>query len=264
MQKLLSILFIAILLCGCSSDKYKLVWHDEFNIDGHPDSAKWDFNIGGHGWGNAEKQFYTDEISNARVIDGKLIITAREETMYEKSYTSARLTTKSTGGHFKYGKILARIKLPYGQGIWPAFWMLGANKDSIGWPGCGEIDIMEMVGGKGRENTTHGTMHWKDLDGRHAYKGSEYSLNEGIFADDFHLFSVEWDPEKINWFVDNNLIHSMEITSDEFDAFHKPFFLLLNVAVGGHWPGYPDSTTTFPQQMEIDYVRVFQMKSNAL
>jgi beta-glucanase (GH16 family) len=107
-------------------------------------------------------------------------------------------------------------------------------------------------------------MHWKDLDGRHAHKGSHYSLREGIFADDFHLFSVEWDPEKINWFVDENQIHSMDITSGEFDAFHKAFFLLLNVAVGGHWPGYPDSTTTFPQQMEVDYVRVFQKKSTAL
>ena len=155
-----------------------MVWNDEFEYNGKPDTTKWDFNLGGHGWGNKEWQYYTNNITNAGVQDGRLIITASEEMYKDSKYTSARLTTKSTGGYWRYGKIEARIKLPHGQGVWPAFWMMGINIKEVGWPACGEIDIMEMLGGKERENTTHGTLHWRNPAGLVIPILRQYSLKK--------------------------------------------------------------------------------------
>lgn len=234
-----------------------LIWSEEFDYTGLPDAEKWNMETGGNGWGNNELQYYTNTQNNAKVENGILTITAREETLGDRDYTSARITTQSKFD-FKYGMIEARIKLPYGQGLWPAFWMLGANFSSVGWPQCGEIDIMEMVGGAGKENTTHTTLHW-DNNGDHAQYGESYSLSSGILADDFHIFSVEWDNQEIRGFIDDIQYFTADITPGQMSEFHNNFFIILNVAVGGNWPGPPDGTTTFPQTMQVDYIRVFQL-----
>ncbi len=235
-----------------------LIWSDEFDYTGLPDPAKWNMETGGGGWGNNELQYYTDSINNASVDNGILTITAREEQYGGNDYTSARINTQNKFD-FKYGRIEARIKLPFGQGLWPAFWMLGANYSSVGWPSCGEIDIMELVGGtvSGGDNTVHATLHW-DNNGAHADYGESYSLPSGIFADDFHIFSVEWDDQEIKAFVDDTQYFVIDITDAGLSEFHNDFFVILNLAVGGNWPGPPNASTTFPQTMEVDYVRVFQ------
>ncbi|MEZ5195211.1 MAG: family 16 glycosylhydrolase [Bacteroidales bacterium] len=233
-----------------------LVWSDEFDYLGIPDPEKWNMEIGGNGWGNNELQYYTDSESNAMVDNGILTITAREESYGGRDYTSARITTENKFD-FKYGRIEARIKLPYGQGLWPAFWLLGANSSSVGWPACGEIDIMEMVGGNnGGDNTVYSTLHW-DENG-HAEYGEPYTLEYGIFANDYHVFSLEWDSETIIAYVDGIQFYLIDITPTGLSAFQNNFFVVLNLAVGGNWPGPPNAETVFPQTMEIDYVRVFQ------
>lgn len=232
-----------------------LIWAEEFNYSGIPDPNIWNMETGGSGWGNNELQYYTDRIDNASVDGGMLTITAKEEAYGGRDYTSARITTQNKFD-FKYGRIEARMKLPYGQGIWPAFWMLGVNINSVGWPACGEIDIMEMIGGSGRENTTYTTLHW-DNNGNHADYGEGYTLSSGTFADDFHVFSVEWNAQQIKGYVDGNQFYSINITPAELSEFQNNFFVILNIAVGGNWPGYPDATTEFPQTMQIDYVRVY-------
>ena len=236
-------------------DEPNLLWSEEFNYTGLPDANFWNMETGGGGWGNNELQYYTSTESNAKVEGGVLTITAREESVGGRDYTSARITTQNKFD-FKYGRIEARIKLPYGQGIWPAFWMLGANFSSVGWPSCGEIDIMEMVGGGGRENTCHSTIHW-DNNGDHAAYGESYSLSSGTFADDFHIFSVEWDAQRIRGLVDGTQYFVADITPAGLSEFQENFFIILNVAVGGNWPGSPDATTEFPQTMEVDYIRVY-------
>lgn len=245
-----------------SSRHRELLWSDEFDYTGIPDSSSWIFETGGHGWGNNEKEFYLAGTGNAEVKDGKLVISARKEEINGRGYTSARIMTKHRVTA-RYGRIEARMKLPYGQGIWPAFWMLGENIDSVGWPNCGEIDIMEMIGGEGRENTVHGTAHWADSLGKHKYLGEQVSLPEGNYSDDFHIFSVQWDQDKITWYMDGTSYHVQDIKAPEMKAFHKPFFMILNLAVGGYWPGYPDSTTVFPQHFEVDYVRVYSGTSGS-
>jgi beta-glucanase (GH16 family) len=234
-----------------------LIWSDEFDYTGLPTSAKWNMETGGNGWGNNELQYYTNREVNASVADGVLTITAQEEDYGGRAYTSARITTQNKFD-VQYGKIEARIKLPYGQGIWPAFWMLGANIGSVGWPACGEIDIMEMVGGTNRDNTIYSTLHWQGADG-HAEYGEAYSLNSGIFADDFHVFSVIWDDQHITGYVDDIEYFIIDITPAQLSEFHQNFFIILNVAVGGNWPGSPDETTVFPQTMQVDYVRVYSL-----
>lgn len=232
-----------------------LIWSDEFNYSGSPDPEKWNMETGGGGWGNNELQYYTED--NAVVGDGVLTITAKEESMGGYDYTSSRMTTQNKFD-FQYGRIEARIKLPYGQGIWPAFWMLGVNINTIGWPACGEIDIMEMVGGDdGGDNTAYCTIHW-DNDGEKADYGLSYTLPTGIFADNYHIFSVEWNEEEIIGYVDDTEYFVADITPEALSEFHQNFFIIMNVAVGGDWPGSPDGTTVFPQTMEVDYVRVFQ------
>ncbi|MBS9524496.1 family 16 glycosylhydrolase [Litoribacter alkaliphilus] len=241
-----------------SYDGYTLVWRDEFEEGISPD---WVYEIGDGcpnlcGWGNNELQFYRRE--NAEVKDGMLVITAKEENFGGKNYTSTRMKTQGKQS-FTFGRIDFRAVLPKGQGIWPAFWMLGESITEVGWPACGEIDIMEMVGGNasGRDNTTHGTLHWSN-NGTYATSGGKSSLSEGIFNDAFHVFSIIWDEEKIVWLLDGQEYHTIDITPAHMDEFRDPQFILINLAIGGNWPGNPDDSTIFPQQLVVDYVRVFQ------
>lgn len=232
-----------------------LVWSDEF--DGTSiNTDNWTFELGDGcpnvcGWGNNELQDYTDEVENAKIVDGKLIITAIKGGA--GNYTSARMITQDKQ-EFEFGRIDIRAKLPEGQGIWPAVWMLGANIDNIGWPKCGEIDIMELVGHAPK--ASHGTAHFNN--GGHDYIGSSYVI-ANKFSEEFHVFSIFWDKDKIKWYIDYNKF--FEVSTKEVGSsypFNNPFFFILNIAVGGNWPGDPDATTVFPQQMHIDYVRVFQ------
>ncbi|MBL6444738.1 glycoside hydrolase family 16 protein [Fulvivirga sp. 29W222] len=233
-----------------------LVWQDEFG--GTSISGDWTHEIGtgSNGWGNNELQYYKEE--NTEVRDGYLIITAKEESFGGRDYTSSRIIT-SGKQTFKYGRIDIRAALPQGQGIWPALWMLGSNFNSVGWPACGEIDIMELIGGSatGRDNTVHGTVHW-DNAGRNANYGDHYTLSSGIFADEFHVFSIVWDATSITWYVDDVQFNVVDTTPTELSEFQNDFFFIFNVAVGGNWPGSPDANTIFPQKMIVDYVRVFQ------
>jgi len=234
----------------------KLAWKDEFTGTSL-NTADWTFDLGNgtDGWGNAERQYYKKE--NTAVSDGYLTITAKKETFNGFQYTSSRIKTQYNKT-FKYGRIDIRSKLPKGQGIWPALWMLGANIDTVVWPFCGEIDIMELVGGgPGKDNTSYGTIHF-DNDGTYANISKSYALPKGDFYDKFHVFSLIWDEAKIIWLVDDVPFHEQEITSAARKEFHEPFYLLFNLAVGGRWPGEPDATTSYPQKLVVDYVRVFQ------
>ncbi|WPR75937.1 glycoside hydrolase family 16 protein [Algoriphagus sp. NG3] len=239
---------------------YELAWNDEFE-EGTL-SPDWVFELGDGcpnlcGWGNNELQYYRRE--NTELKDGYLVITAKEESIGGKNYTSSRLKTQGKQV-FQFGRIDIRAALPKGQGIWPALWMLGENIPEVNWPACGEIDIMEMIGGdaSGRDDTIHGTLHW-DNNGNYAYHGGSKSLSAGAkFSDNFHVYSIIWDENKITWLLDNEVFHEMDISPTAMDEFRKPFFLLINLAVGGNWPGNPDNTTVFPQQLAVDYVRVFE------
>lgn len=234
-----------------------LVWQDEF-AGSELSGTNWthESGTGSNGWGNNELQYYRQQ--NTTVQDGYLIITARKENMQGSAYTSSRIITKDKRS-FQYGRIDIRAVLPKGQGIWPALWMLGSDFSTAGWPACGEIDIMEMVGGAGRENTVHGTLHW-DNGGSHACTCDKpgYTLDNGTFGDEFHVFSIVWDETHITWYVDDVQFNSIDITPGELSEFHNRYFFIFNVAVGGNWPGSPDATSTFPQRMIVDYVRVFQ------
>ena len=232
---------------------YNLLWHDEFK--GTSISSDWSFNIGtgSSGWGNNELEYYRSQ--NAWVADDVLTIEAREESYGGSDYTSARLKTEGKI-FFKYGRVDIRALLPKGQGIWPALWMLGENINSLGWPKCGEIDIMEMIGGSGRENQVYGTIHY-DNNG-HVFIGDSKTLSSGTFAEAYHVFSIIWTETSIKWYEDDNLYYETDITDSTMSEFHQNFWLIFNVAVGGNWPGNPNSSTIFPQQMKVDYIRVFQ------
>jgi beta-glucanase (GH16 family) len=241
-------------------EEYDLIWHDEFD-QSSINKNYWTFEIGDGcpnlcGWGNNELEYYREE--NAWTEDDVLVIEAREESFGGKSYTSARMKTQGKQS-FTYGRIDIRALLPKGQGIWPALWMLGENITSVGWPACGEIDIMEMIGGTGNDNSIHGTVHY-DKNGTYVYHGGHKTLASGIFADQYHVFSIIWDETSINWYVDDEIYYSVDITPEYMSEFHNKFFFIFNIAVGGNWPGSPDESTSFPQQMKVDYVRVF--KSN--
>lgn len=237
---------------------WQLMWSDEFDADANApiDAAYWTCEQGGHGWGNAQLEYNTDRLENvAHTGDGYLAITAREEQYRTNAYTSARCNTLGKV-EFTYGKVEARIKLPRGQGIWPAFWMLGANFPEVGWPDSGEIDIMEYVGKEPR--SVHGTIHGPGYSGSSGL-GMRQILDEPV-ADDFHVFGIEWEPEIIRWYVDGELFHTATpetLYGGEW-VFDHDFFLIINVAVGGYWPGNPDQTTEFPQQMLIDWIRIYQ------
>lgn len=232
-----------------------LVWQDEF--DGTSlNSSNWSYEIGtgSNGWGNNELQYYTE--NNTSIVEGNLVITAKSESLNGRNYTSSRITSKEKYD-VMYGRIDIRAALPQGQGMWPALWMMGANFNTVGWPACGEIDIMEMVGGNGRENTVLGTAHWLD-NGSHAEYSGSRTLPFGSFNGTYHVFSIIWDDSSIKWYVDNLQYHVIDTTPAELDEFRNNFFLIMNLAVGGTLSGNPDNTTSFPQHMIVDYVRVFQ------
>jgi beta-glucanase (GH16 family) len=247
-----------------SQTNWILVWADEFTqADGtSPDSAKWAYDLGANGWGNNEWQYYTSRTNNVRIENNQLVLEAKQENFSGANYTSARLKTQGKTA-WTYGRIEARMKIPRGQGIWPAFWMLGTNITSVNWPACGEIDIMENIG---REPTIlHGTVHGPGYSGENGI-GTGYSLpGQPTFADDFHIYAVEWTTNQIKWFVDG--IQYFTLTPANLPngapwVFAAPQFIILNLAVGGNWPGYPDGTTVFPQRLTVDYVRVYAI-SNA-
>ena len=239
-----------------SYDGYSLVWQDEFS-GSSLNTNDWTYETGGGGWGNNELQYYRTE--NTSVANGLLTIEAREENYGGRNYTSSRLITWGKR-FFKYGRVDIRAKLPEGQGLWPALWMLGESLSSVSWPASGEIDIMEMVGGSAeREATTHGTIHFANADGNHQYVGGHTRLSSGRLADDFHIFSINWTESTITWLLDGVEFHTEQISSADRTEFHDDFFFIFNVAVGGNWPQSPDSTTQFPQQMQVDYIRVFQL-----
>jgi beta-glucanase (GH16 family) len=248
-----------------------LTWSDEF--DGQDGSAvdptKWVHDVGGSGWGNQELEYYTNGTQNAVVMGGNLVITATTagassyNCSYPSSgpcqYTSARLLTQNKFSQ-QYGRIEARIQIPKGQGLWPAFWMLGADINTSGWPTCGEIDIMENIGKE--PSTNNGSLHMPaagtsnddDLTGTYTLPGN------AKLGDDFHTYAIEWSAAAIKFYVDDNLYETQtpSTATGRTWKFDHPFFMLLNVAVGGQWPGAPDSTTTFPQTMKVDWVRVYE------
>ena len=244
---------------------WKLVWSDEFNApDGTPvDSSKWVSETGGNGWGNDELEYYTTRPQNATQEGGNLVIHAIEEKYtgpdgVTRNYTSARLKTLGKFSR-KYGRFEARIKIPRGQGIWPAFWMLGDDINKPGWPKCGEIDIMENIGKE--PSLVHGTIHGPGYSGDKGI-GSPYGLpDDQRFADDFHVYAVEWEKKAIRFYVDDHLYGTRtpaELPKGAKWVYGHNFFMLLNVAVGGGWPGNPDSSSVFPQTMLVDYVRVYK------
>jgi len=247
-----------------TTSHWSLSWHDEFDRpDGsRPDPGKWAYDLGGNGWGNQELESYTNRLENARIEKGNLVITALPEHFtgpdgVTREYTSARLKTL---GRFsqKYGRFEARIKIPGGQGMWPAFWMMGDDIERVDWPRCGEIDIMENVGKE--PGMVHGSLHGPERGSLPKDLMQSFALPaEQRFSDDFHLFAVEWQPELIRFYVDSSSYGSFDTRSPVGGSwvFDHPFFILLNVAVGGDWPGPPDASTKFPQSMLVDYVRVY-------
>jgi len=239
---------------------WQLTWHDEFDgaADSEPDPTRWGHDIGGGGWGNGQLEFNTDQLANAHLDgNGALVITALRQRYNESDYTSARL---STADHFtqQYGRFEARIRLPVGQGIWPAFWLLGADIASAGWPECGEVDIMEARGDE--PSTNHGSAHGPGYSGVNPRTAS-YRLDGGrTFHDDFHVFSIEWSPGEVHWFIDGDHYHA--ITAATMVAGHQwvfdhRMFVILDVAVGGQFVGAVDDSV-LPQSMYVDYVRVYQ------
>ncbi|MGC2891562.1 MAG: glycoside hydrolase family 16 protein [Candidatus Acidiferrum sp.] len=274
---LVAVISLVALVCGCGIFIFRdppppiplsgwiLTWSDEFSSpDGSsPDPRNWNYDIGGKGWGNQELEYYTKRPENARIEKGNLVITAVREAYtgadgLTRDYTSARLKTQGLFAQ-TYGRFEARIKIPEGQGMWPAFWMLGEDISSIGWPQCGEIDIMENVGKE--PGTVHGSLHGPSTQLPTSDLTSIFTLPAGQnFADDFHLYAIEWEPDLVRFYVDSNLYATF--SSSQWPAggkwvFDHPFFIILNLAVGGNWPGSPDASTKFPQSMLVDYVRVY-------
>ena len=229
---------------------YHLVWSDEFE-GGSIDGSKWVYDIGGGGWGNNEYEYYTNRGQNSYVQNSILHIKAIKESFEGKEYTSARMKTKGKF-EFQYGYVEAKIALPRGGGIWPAFWMLGNNIDSVNWPTCGEIDILEAIN---TENKVYSTCHW-DANGH-----SQYGTNSGTFdITQFHTYYLYWDKDYIRAGVDGNQHYEILIKDGTggTQALHGRFFFLLNVAVGGNWPGFEIDNGQFPTEMQVDYIRVYQ------
>jgi beta-glucanase (GH16 family) len=246
---------------------FTLFWSDEFDApSGTPiDPTKWKHDVGGGGWGNNQLEYDTASVSNvSHDGDGHLVITARRERFsgpdaVTRDYTSARINTAGRFEH-AYGRFEARIQLPVGQGIWPAFWLLGADIGRAGWPACGEIDIMENVGHEPSNN--HGSLHGPGYSGATPMTGIFRLPGGQRFTDDFHVFAIEWEPAAVRWYVDGALYQTRtpsSLPSGTRWVFDHPFFIILNVAVGGNWPGSPDATTLFPQEMRVDWVRVYRL-----
>ena len=239
---------------------WQLTWSDDFEGAAGvlPDATKWTFDIGNGGWGNQELQYYTNRPENVSLDGtGNLVITAKSESFGGSSFTSARIKTQGLFSQ-AYGRFEARIKTPYGPGIWPAFWMLGANNQTVAWPQCGEIDIMELKGHQPSIN--HGSLHGPGYSGGSAITDT-YALLNDRFDNDYHIFAVEWDADKIDFFVDDYLyqrVKKSDVSSKGEWVYDHPFYLILNIAVGGNFVGFPTAQTPFPQKMMIDYVKVYQ------
>lgn len=243
-------------------DDYTLVWQDEFQDD-TLNTEFWNRQVVDAGTFNKEWQRYTDCEENAYIEDGCLVLQAIHENIRHghNQYTSARLNTANKLS-WKYGKIVARIKLPYSKGLWPAFWMLGHDIDENGgatpWPQCGEIDILELYGSN-HDGVVEGNIHYANAKGEHQMLGAhKYTLEQGKFADDFHIFELEWTAKEIIWKVDGETYASVDIDKGDRDEFHQAFFILLNIAVGGTWAKCPDDSSVFPQKMVVDWIRVYQ------
>ena len=257
-----AVLLVLVAVADCNDEKppeeYGLIWQDEFDGPAGqlPDPEKWVSDIGTD-WGNAQLEYDTDRAENVSLDGaGNLAITALEKDFEGQDYTSGRIKTKDLFERAQ-GRFEARIKLPTGQGIWPAFWMLGADIDEVGWPACGEIDIMEYLGQEPR--AIHGTIHGPGHFGDSAIT-KKHVLAQGGFHLGFHEFAVEWNETSIAWFVDGYNFHTVtpaDLPQGATWVYDHPFFILLNLAVGGRWPGSPDETTVFPQTMLVDYVRVY-------
>jgi beta-glucanase (GH16 family) len=270
--KVVAAVILATQLAGCKAADgsqfaadpafWVAVWSDEFDDD-VIDGSRWNFVSGAGGYGNNELQNYTDRAVNARIEKGVLIIEAHAEDFEGSSYTSAKLTTESKA-EWEYGRFEFRARLPGGQGIWPAIWMMPSDYEAYGpWPSSGEIDIVELVGHE--PATVHGTLHYGNP---HSFTGDAFALSDGTFSDQFHHFALEWDPGEIRWYVDGSLYQTLTNWYSQKDGeaaeytwpapFDREFYLQLNLAVGGNWPGYPDASTEFPQKLEVDYVRVYE------
>jgi beta-glucanase (GH16 family) len=257
------LLFIAIAsFSTCEREElweWQLIWEDDFNGPAGqlPDSTNWNFDVGTD-WGNAQLEYDTDRAVNVSLDgDGNLAITARKENYMDRSYTSGRINTM---GHFDHarGRFEARIKLPVGQGIWPAFWLLGADFAAVGWPECGEIDIMEYRGQT--PNIAQGALHGPGYSGGASFWRS-YELEGAGFNDDFHIFGIDWSRDRITWYIDKTRYFTVtraDVSDRGKWVFDHTFFIILNVAVGGNFVGSPDETTVFPQTMLVDWVRVYR------
>jgi beta-glucanase (GH16 family) len=243
---------------------YTLAWSDEFDgaVGSKPNAANWNYDLGGGGWGNNEMETYVSDAQHAQIISDPLALDSKalqiQATKDAQGHIySARLLTqgKITA---QYGYVEGRIQMCYGQGMWPAFWMLGTDYPTAGWPTCGEMDIMENIGSE--PSTVHGTIHGPGYSGSNGI-GASYTLsNSQQFKDDYHTFAVRWRPDAISWDVDGTTYETRttaDIPSGTTWAFNKPFFIVLNLAVGGYWPGYPDATTVYPQNLRVDYIRVY-------
>jgi len=269
-----------VLLLGCGDDSpaddngfqievpdgWELVWFDEFEGD-NINPMLWEHEVNAQGGGNNELQYYTDRQENSHVSDGSLVITARRETYSgsegTREFTSARMRTKYRGD-WQYGRFEVRGRMPVGQGLWPAIWLLPTDWVYGGWPLSGEIDIMEMLGHE--PNIVYGTIHFGNSWPENSRSGGSYTSLLGGFDTQFHTFAMEWDSTEFRWYVDDQHYltkNSWFTPAAEYPApFDQRFHLIFNVAIGGNWPGDPDDTTTFPQIMEIDYVRVFKRESD--
>lgn len=265
----ISSMFLMFLCISCNNDETQtvtnftnLTFEDNFDTDGPLDETYWNYELGdgtdnglSPGWGNNELQYYTNRPENIKVEGGMLHITALQESFQGSAFTSARITTKGKVEQ-QYGRFEARIQLPWGQGLWPAFWLLGSNIDEVSWPQCGEIDIMEYRGQD--PSTLIGTVHGPGYSGGQAVS-KEYDLPNGRFDTGFHIFGIEWGPDYINFYVDDVLYN--QITPDDVEGewvYNQPFYIIMNVAVGGWFPGPPNANTVFPQTMLVDYVKVYQ------
>ncbi len=258
---------------------WQLTWSDEFDgpNGSAPNPIYWAHEVGGDGWGNNELEYYTDGAANTFLRDGNLVIVATQQGASQYScandgapgpcqYTSGRIITKSTSGSMgfaqTYGRFEARMKLPAGAGLWPAFWLLGTNIDQVGWPACGEVDIMENLGQD--PATVYGHLHMKTTSGGNYGPGTSYVSTQGSFAADYHAFAIEWQAGNVDFFVDTQKYLSISSSSTPstatwaFDG--HPFYILLNLAVGSKdsWPGAPNAMTQFPAEVLVDYVRVYQ------
>ena len=269
-KKITLLSIIVVSFSGCNTDekqitpthKWQLSWSDEFDgaAGALPDASKWGFDTGNNGWGNQELEYYTNRPENVATDgNGNLVITDKKENYQGSQYTSARIKTKNLFEQ-EHGRFEARLITPYGQGLWPAFWLLGANSDTVTWPQCGEIDIMELRGQL--PSIVNGTIHGPGYSGGNSISGS-YFLENSRFDTDYHVFAVEWDANKIDFFVDGFLYKRISKSNVPGEwVYDHSFFMILNVAVGGNYLGNPNPSTPFPQKMTIDYIRVYSEATN--